>query len=275
MDAAVAGDPPPAREHHEARPRRGGTIPIDKITRKLIQEGRDERKETPSQANNYLKTLRQLFAWAVSCEHMPANPVAGIKMLKENTGDGFPMWTEEEIAKFEARWPLGTRERLAFAVLLYTGLRRGDAATLGRQHFKAGSIVFTPAKTKNSSGVTVTIPVHPELGEAIKACMPKGLFVIETAAGKPRVKEGFGNWFHEISVAAGVDKNCHGLRKSAATRVAEAGATAAQLMALFGWSDPSMRRHYPKLDNSKKLAAEAAANVGATGSVIDLFGVGS
>ena len=35
-------------------------------------------------------------------------------------------WTEEEITQFEERWPNGTRERLAFALLLYTGQRGSD-----------------------------------------------------------------------------------------------------------------------------------------------------
>ena len=253
----------------------GGDMPIDKINRKIVTIGRDARAKTPAQANNFLKTLRQLFAWAIKADHMTENPVEGVDMLDEDTGEGFPAWTEEEIAKFEAYWPIGTRERLAFAVLLYTGLRRGDAATLGKQHFgKDGVIVIKPAKTIKSSGITVHVPVHPEFATAIKACPPKGLFIIETVEGKPRVKEGFGNWFGDIARKAGVEKNCHGLRKSAAMRVAEAGSTEAQMMALFGWTDPGMAHHYIKAANAKKLALQAAAKVGATGNVGDLFSIG-
>lgn len=252
-----------------------GDMPIDKLNRKMVSMGRDARAETPAQANNFLKTLRQLFAWAIKAEYMSENPVDGVDMLDEDTGEGFPAWTEDEIAKFEAHWPLGSRERLAFAVLLYTGLRRGDAALLGKQHFgKDGVIAIKPAKTLKSSGITVHIPVHPEFATAIRALPPKGLFIIETEAGKARVKEGFGNWFAEAARKAGVEKSCHGLRKAAAMRVAEAGATEAQMMALFGWTDPGMAHHYIKAANAKKLAAQAAAKIGAVGNVGDLFGSG-
>ena len=252
-----------------------GDMPIDKINRKIVELGRDARAETPSQANNFLKTLRQLFIWAIKSQHMTSNPVEGIEMLDEDTGEGFPAWTDEEIAQFEAYWKVGTRERLAFAVLLYTGLRRGDAALLGKQHFgKDGVIALKPAKTAKKTGITVHVPVHPEFAIAIRACQPQGLFIIETAAGKPRVKEGFGNWFGEVARKAGVQKNCHGLRKSAAERVAEAGATEFQMMALFGWTDPGMAHHYIKKANAKKLAMQAAAMIGATGNVGDLFSIG-
>jgi integrase len=46
--------------------------------------------------------------------------------------------SEDDIERFETRWPLGSRERIAFDVLLYTGLRRGDAVKLGRQHVRDG-----------------------------------------------------------------------------------------------------------------------------------------
>ena len=38
----------------------------------------------------------------------------------------FHTWTEDEIAQFEAHWPIGSKQRLAFALHLYTGQRRSD-----------------------------------------------------------------------------------------------------------------------------------------------------
>ncbi len=121
--------------------------PLGEITKQVIVAGRERRRETPSQANNYLNTLRHLFAWAVEAELVKSNPVEGVKTLKRPKTGGFRVWTEEEIARFEAHWPLGTRERLAFAVYLYTGLRRGDAARLGRPHVKDGLISIDTEKT--------------------------------------------------------------------------------------------------------------------------------
>ena len=113
--------------------------PLGEITKKVIIDGRERRKDTPSQANDFLKLMRGVFAWGVEAERVKSNPAEGVKAVKTKTA-GFRAWEEEDVEKFELRWPLGTRERVALSVPLYTGLRRGDAAGLGRQHIKtAGS----------------------------------------------------------------------------------------------------------------------------------------
>jgi len=56
-------------------------------------------------------------------------------------------WTDAELAAFEARWPLGTRERLAYALLLYTAQRVGDAVEIHRADIKSGMIRVVQEKT--------------------------------------------------------------------------------------------------------------------------------
>ncbi len=79
-----------------------------------------------------MDTLRGLYKWPVVAEHVKSDPTAGKAVAKPET-KGFPVWTEEDLERFERHWPRGTRERVIFDVYLYTGLRRGDAATLGKQ----------------------------------------------------------------------------------------------------------------------------------------------
>ena len=92
------------------------------------------------------------------------------------------------------------------------------------------------------------------------------------------MKESYGNTFHDWAVEAGVvekgkPKNSHGIRKLAATRVCEAGASVHEMMALFGWTDPSMAEVYTKARDKKKLAEQASAKIGVVGSLVDLFAV--
>ena len=118
-----------------------GTEPIEAISARAIREGLDRRAARPHGANNWLKTMRGLFAFAVEREYLQADPTRGVKLLGgPNDRNGFHTWTEDEVARFEVRWPLGTRERLALDLLLYTGLRRGDAARVGRPHVRNGRI---------------------------------------------------------------------------------------------------------------------------------------
>jgi integrase len=84
------------------------------------------------------------------------------------------------------------------------------------------------------------------------------LAFICTAQGQPYVKEGFGNAFKDACRAAGImDKSAHGLRKAAATRAADNGATAHELMAIFGWVDIKEAEIYTRAANRKRLAAQA------------------
>ena len=118
------------------------------ITRSVIIEALEARKETPEQANSILTALKNLFAWAVSVGHVDRNPCEGIKGLKPkkpgvDEEDGHKTWSEEELAQFERAYPLGSYERLVYSILLYTGLRIGDAARLGRQHIQKDGTIQT------------------------------------------------------------------------------------------------------------------------------------
>lgn len=226
-----------------------GAAPAQSVTRQHIARGRDDRAATPFAAANFLKTMRGLFRWALAADIVDADPTAKVEALTPRT-KGFHAWTEEEIVAFEARWPVGTRERLAMAILLYTGLRRGDASRLGRQHVRDGVITVRTEKT----GELVVIPMLPELARIIAATRTGDMTFIATATGKPMVKEAFGNWFKAACVAAGVPGSAHGLRKAGATRAANNGATVAQLEAIFGWHGGKMASLYTRTADRARLA---------------------
>jgi integrase len=113
---------------------RAGNQPLEVFTRKFIVASRDARSATPGVARNFLNAMRSLFAWALDSGHVEMDPTVGIKPPRQKADGGFHTWSADEMARFESRWPLGTRERLAYDIMLWTGLRRGDAARLGPQH---------------------------------------------------------------------------------------------------------------------------------------------
>lgn len=237
-----------------------GDLPVEKLRRVDIKATLDAKAATPFAAKNFLSTMRGLFRWAVAADKASSDPTAGLKPPAPGESEGFHQWTEEEVDQFERHWPIGSRERLAMSIMLYTGLRRGDAAVLGRQHVRNGEIqIYTEKGRRQKPPVMVTLPVLPPLREALAATKTGDLtFVGQLRNGAPMTKESFGNWFGEAAKAAGVAGNCHGLRKVAATRCAEAGATIHQLNAIFGWSGTAMAMHYTKLAERKKLSREAA-----------------
>lgn len=230
-----------------------GDKPYASITKAHIVATRDSKRDKPSAANEFINVMRNLFNWAQEAGLVEINPANGVRSVQRPRNGGFKQWTEEEIEQFENYWPVGTRERLAMSVLLYTGLRRGDAARLGKQHIRNGIIQLPTEKT----GTFVTIPLLPILKEIIDASPTGDLTIITSHTGKPFVKEAFGNWFRGVCNAAGVTGSAHGLRKSGANRMAEAGATIHQLNAIFGWSGSRMASLYTERADRAKLAKEA------------------
>ena len=235
-----------------------GHLPFEAIGRRQIMEGIDKRRETPFAGRHFLYSMRGLMQWAVKHEYVAADPTAGISAPTPETG-GFEPWTDSEIARYEAKWPLGSRERLALALFLYTGLRRGDAADLGPQHVQDGVISLKTQKT----GTPVIIPILPELQAVIDATPAGKDAFITGERGNRMTKESLGNWFREACDAAGVKKSAHGLRKSGATRAAENGATVAQLEAIFGWTGGRMASHYTKTVDRARLARDAMTTLSA------------
>jgi integrase len=138
-----------------------GGQPFAKITRTTIVAGRERRASTPEQARNFLDAMRGLFPWAQSVAFVRVDPTVGVKNPPRPKGARFVAWTEEHVAACERRWPLGTRQRVWLDVLLYTGLRRGDAVRLERQHVRDG--VATIKTEKSGFNVEVTIPLLPVL----------------------------------------------------------------------------------------------------------------
>jgi integrase len=214
----------------------------------------------PHAANNFIKSMRAFFAWAIQNKAVAVDPTSGIKLLHgPNDEIGHHTWTQDELDRFEAHWPVGTRERLAYDLLLYTGLRRGDAVRLGRQHVRDGLITIRTEKhRKGKPGELVSIPILPPLAASMTAARTGDMTYLVTEAGQPWVKESFGNWFTEVCRKAGCPGSAHGLRKAGATRAAERGATERQLMAIFGWASPRMAAIYTRTADRKRLAKDAA-----------------
>ena len=202
------------------------------ITKDHIAAGRDRRAATPAQARNFLDAMRGLFRWATEAGFRKDDPTLAVKNPKKKKGPGFPIWTEEDAEAYERRWPIGTRQRVWFDVLCYTGGRRGDAVKIGKQHVRDGVATFRTEKSGET--VTVTIPVLPVLARTLEAGPCGDLAFIVGAMGHPLTKESFGNDFSKAARQAGVRKSAHGVRKIAATRAANAGATVSELNAIFG-----------------------------------------
>lgn len=229
---------------------------LSEFTREAIIEGRERRAQTPHQARHFLDAMRGIFGWAVNAAKWDVDPTEGVKNPPKKKGKGFPVWTEADVAAYENHWPQGTQERVWLDVLLYTGARRGDAWRLGPQHVEDDMIVFKTEKSGEE--IEVTLPILPVLAATLARGPTGETAFIVGKRGRPfERKESFGNAFSKAARAAGVPKSAHGMRKVAATRAADNGATEAELEAIFGWTGGKMASLYTRSADRKRLSKAA------------------
>ncbi len=233
-----------------------GDLLVTGLERKHLQRILSAMADTPHAANNLLKKLRILLAYAVEIGMRNDNPATGIRLYRTKS-KGHHSWSEAEIAQYESKHPLGTKARLALDLLLHTAQRRSDVVKMGRQHLKANMIRVR--QVKSGEMIELWLPVSP----AFAATLPKNnMTFLMGEHGKPYSAKGFGARFKKWCVEAGL-KHCsaHGLRKASARRLAEAGCTPHQIASMTGHKTLSEVEHYTRAAEQIKLAQQATENL--------------
>lgn len=204
-------------------------------------------------ANMLRKRLRALMQFAIRQGMATTNPVIATKPYKVE-GTGFHTWSEDEIARYEARHPVGTKARLALDLMLWTGQRGGDARVMGPQHVKNKRLQVTQEKT----GAVVSLPILPALAASIMAAKTGALVFLLSEHGKPYSRKSFGQRFRKWCDEAGLPQcTAHGLRKSAARRFAEAGCSNQQIKAWTGHTTDSEVSRYTAAADQQALSDSA------------------
>lgn len=210
----------------------------------------DIGSKRPGMGNLTLKVLATVFKYAIKVRLRRDNPFQLIDRYK--LGEHHT-WTDAEIAQYEAYWKIGTRERLAFALLLYSAQRVSDAVKLRR------SDVMTI--TQQKTGAELTIPMHPALLRIVKAGPANGINLIGDANGRPILSVSLSRLIGRAAKQAGLPARCkaHGLRKAALRRLAEHSATAKQIGAVSGHKTLREIERYTAKADQTRLAASAIA----------------
>jgi integrase len=226
--------------------RMAADLPAEKA-RKIVEEIGAEK---PGMANLTRAVLAAVFEFAIDCGLRKDNPFKRVPVYRLGTRH---TWTDEQLAAYEQRWPLGTRERLAYAVLLYSAQRVSDAVKLKR----AATITLTQDKT----GEELTIPVHPALARALKAVPANSIYMIARKSGRPINGGSLTRLIRDAVRKAGLPPMCtaHGLRKAALRRLAENSATTKGIAAVSGHRTLKEVERYTAKANQTRLAAAAMA----------------
>lgn len=225
------------------------------MTTREVNKIRLKQKHMPDQSNRILSILRIIYKNALQEDLVDEDPTVGLSPLKTGKTKGFRTWTEEEIKTYLDHWKLGTREHLALQCILQTSQRRSDIVRFSFETIQNGRIVITQSKT----GTNVYIPILPSFQAALDLLEYETGPILRTKFGKPFTAAGFGNWFRDTVNKAGLEKGLspHGLRKAMCTRLANAGCSPYEIMAISGHLTLSEVTRYTMEVDRKRLAGEA------------------
>jgi len=214
-------------------------------------------KGGPNAANRLLKEISEIFTYATKHHgYNGPNPAAKVDPRPIKT-TGHHTWTQNEIDQFRERHPSGTTARLALELMIGTGAARQDICAMGRLNIKAGRIEYTRHKTGEPG--SYSLEKIPALFAEIRLSNAETLFFTHDGS-KPYSVGGFGNWFRNQCKEAALPARCsiHRVRKYAATRLAENGATEFQIMAFLAHKTPDEARTYVQAASRKTLNDSAA-----------------
>jgi enterobacteria phage integrase len=212
--------------------------------------------DRPGAALATLKMLRVLIRHSIDIGWLKYDPSLGIKRPKTQE---IRSWTDAEIEAFETRWTTGTKQRLAFALMLYTGQRRSDVHRMTWADVSGPTIRVVQQKTRRK----LVIPLHHALRKVLAATEREHVTIINTEYGKPYTVDGFSQWMRDAITAAGLPLDCqpHGLRKAAGRRLAEAGCSANEIMSVLGHQTLAEAERYTRDADQVQLATGAFAKL--------------
>lgn len=252
---------------------RYGENRIATIQRKNISDALAGK--TPVMQKVWLKAIRHLIAFAIDQGDCKTDPTIGIKTTRPPKTSGHVTWGDAQIEQYRERHTIGTMARLALELMLNIAARRHDAHLIGRQHLKNGRLSWRPSKTSQSTGKVLTIRVLPELQAALDAMPRNNATFLLTELGKPFASPAaFGNKFADWCDLAGLkpavcddgkvrNYRAHGLRKAACKRLAHAGCTAMEIMAVSGHTSLAEVQKYIVAVEQDQLAEAAMVKLGA------------
>lgn len=198
--------------------------------------------DRPGAQIDTLKKMRILIKHAIHLGWLKQDPSSGIKRGKSKE---IRAWKDAEMAAFEARWPVGTKQRAAYELMLNVGTARADVHLTTWTQADEEDFEYTRKKT----GVPVVVSLADSLRAALAALPRRHVCILTTAYGKPFTVDGFSGWMRDAIKDAGItDLTCrpHGLRKTLGRLMADSECTAHEIMAVLGHTTLAEAERYTR-----------------------------
>lgn len=207
------------------------------------------------------KVWRALCKFWLKAGLIDPDPALAVTKPETSKVIGHADWQMADVAMFRAFWPIESRERLAFELILWTGARISDAVRLSPAMVgDDGWLTYHQQKT----GGVVQIPFTAQapvwaaqdgyLAQALGARHDRHLVFMVTAYGAARSVKAASAWFAAATRKAGIEgRSAHGLRKTRANIMTERGATTDQRGAWLGHESLDEVQHYSAGANKRVI----------------------
>lgn len=232
------------------------------------------KEKSSSHAKHVLTAVRKLIQAAVFeewVEYDITNP--HLSYVAEAT-DGHLPWPDEYRRMYEAKHPIGTPARTAYALASCLGNRISDVSSIrwdqlvkDKVRMPDGSLIDVEAfsfrqqkNRKRTGGKEMFLIVTEELAEALAPLdRSKGGTVLKTSFGEKYSTAGLGNRFRDWRREAGIPEgfSMHGLRKALGIDLVIQGVSGRQLMDVLGHSSLQQVDVYVRGAEKKTLATDA------------------
>ncbi|OYZ89759.1 MAG: integrase [Rhizobiales bacterium 17-65-6] len=234
----------------EGTPLVWGDVPVADLRRRHLKTIIADMSDTPHAARHLLVTIRRMILVALDEEWIDTDPSYALKHRPAYIGR--KAWSDSARLKFEARWPIGTTPRLAYALGLWLGNRRGDIAALTPEAIEGDKIRIIQRKT----GREIVLDITPMLREVLDATDLSGPTILKTAYGKPFSDKSLPGRMADWTRSAGLPPGytLHGLRKTLGKMLAEGGATTRQIMDTLGHTAIAHAELYSREAEQERLA---------------------
>lgn len=236
----------------------------DDITRPMIVEFRDDLYDKSATCRLAVITLNNILRFGYDRGHCSHNHAANMRHMPKTIP--IPRWTPEECELFLSKDP-PDYIRIAFMLALYTGQRKSDLIRMKWDQYDGKYIRVRQQKTKRS----LRIPVHPilkveldrlkenpthiRMGRSKRVPSP---YILHNYYGNPwtvkSVYDSIKRWAGKLGIK---NRTIHGLRKTTAAKLAEAGCSPHMIGAITGHTSLKELMNYTSEADQVRMADDA------------------
>ena len=224
--------------------------PVAEVMRWHVLDMRDALAHKPGMANLVTAVWSRILLYAKERDLVLGNAAERIKKLPMGE---YSRWSDDHIAYALKRFPRWGRRAVMLA--LYTGQRCGDLTRMTRSDYDGSGIQVRQEKT----GATLWVACHRALRAELDSDDGSSLYLLHRDNGQPFRSKTLSRSFRDQIAKHDFLKGLvlHGLRKSAAARLAEAGCSVHEIAAITGHQSLEMIAHYTAEADQKRNAMAA------------------